>query len=68
LFFAHLPIVNLPLLCFARDTLVATEHGLRAIGEIEPGERVYGFDFIAGQPVLAEVETRHDNYYDGAVV
>jgi hypothetical protein len=65
--FPDLPIANIQM-CFARDTLVATEIGLRPIGEIEPGDLVYGFDFVSGIPVLAEVETRHDNFYDGAVV
>ena len=65
---SHLPIVDLPQLCFKRDTLVATERGLRPIGEIEPGDKVFGYDFENGRPTLAEVETRHDNLYDGAVV
>ena len=64
----HLPIIDMPQLCFMRDTLVATECGLRPIGEIEPGDKVFGYDFSEGKPVLAEVETRHDNLYDGAVV
>ena len=54
--------------CFPPDTLVATERGLRPIGSVEPGERVWAYDFRRGVWELAEVECRHDSKYTGPLV
>ncbi len=54
--------------CFPPDTLVATETGLRPIGQVEAGERVWSYDFQAGAWRLCEVECRHDSAYDGSLV
>lgn len=54
--------------CFPSDTLVATEQGLRPIGTIEPGERVWGFDFREGRWRLALVEDRLQASYEGFLV
>ncbi|MBI2480171.1 MAG: AHH domain-containing protein, partial [Planctomycetia bacterium] len=63
-----LPIVNQRLKCFTPDTLVSTEHGPRPIAEIEPGDRIYAFDFALGTWTLADVEHRHDNQYEGPML
>ena len=54
--------------CFTRDTLVSTENGLQPIGLIQPGSRVYSYEFESRSWVLREVLERHDNIYDGPVV
>jgi len=54
--------------CFPRDTLVATETGLRPIGQIQAAERVWAFDFKTGSWHLAEVECRHDSEYEGLLI
>jgi hypothetical protein len=54
--------------CFPPDTLVATETGLRRIGDVEAGERVWGFDFQAGEWRLCVVEARHDAFFTGPLV
>ncbi len=54
--------------CFARDTLVSTETGLRPIGEIKPGEKVKSYDFETGQWMLRPVTERMDNNYTGPVL
>ena len=54
--------------CFARDTLVSTETGLRPIGEIRSGERVHSFDFETGEWKLQPVLDRIDSYYSGNVL
>jgi len=51
--------------CFSPDTLVAAESGKKAIREIEPGERVFAYDYGAGRFVLADVLQRHENLYSG---
>lgn len=61
-------MLDAPQLCFTRDTLVATASGSKPIGDIAAGEKVWAFDFERGVPVLADVQTRHDSHYDGAVV
>jgi hypothetical protein len=55
-------------LCFPPDTPVASETGLRRIGEIEAGDRVWGYDFEAGSWRLCEVDCRHDSNYNGQLV
>jgi hypothetical protein len=60
--------VRLGINCFPPETLVATETGLRRIGEIEPGERVWGFDFQRGEWRLCAVEARHDAFFTGPLV
>ncbi|HVA50040.1 MAG TPA: hypothetical protein VNH11_26980 [Pirellulales bacterium] len=55
-------------MCFAPDTLVSTESGLRPIGEVQIGQRVHAFDFATGQWALSEVLKRHDNTYSGWMV
>jgi hypothetical protein len=52
-------------MCFAPETLVATEHGPRRIADIQAGESIYAYDFAAGEWSLAEVLKRHDNMYSG---
>jgi RHS repeat-associated protein len=54
--------------CFPPNTLVSTEAGLRPISGIEPGDRVWAFDFRAGGWRMAEVEARHDSQYVGQLV
>jgi hypothetical protein len=54
--------------CFARDTVVSTENGLRPIGEISIGEQVHSFDFEAGEWKLRTVTDRIDSVYEGPVV
>jgi hypothetical protein len=54
--------------CFPPDTLVGTETGLRPISTVYEGDRVWGFDFVAGQWRLAEVERRNDAAYAGPMV
>src|SRR5207253_2517421 len=54
--------------CFPPATLVATEAGLRPIAQVEPGERVWAYDFQGGVWRLCEVEYRHDANYDGPLV
>ncbi len=55
-------------MCFARDTLVSTEHGLRPIGEVLSGEKVYAFDFSTGEWTLRAVVSRIDSMYSGPMV
>jgi hypothetical protein len=55
-------------MCFARDTLVSTPQGLRAIRDIEPGETVWAFDFDSGDWLPARVEQRIDNVFSGTIV
>lgn len=50
------------------QTLVATESGLREIGRIEAGERVWSYDSKTGEWRLCFVEARHDNDYVGQMV
>jgi hypothetical protein len=54
--------------CFPRNTLVATEEGLRPISRIEAGERVWAYDFEGAEWRLCAVECRHDRDYDGLLV
>ena len=54
--------------CFTRDTLIATDLGLKVIGEIQPGDRVQSFDFARGEWTLGEVTKRHDNSYTGRMI
>jgi hypothetical protein len=54
--------------CFPADTVVAAESGLRPIGEIKAGEKVWAYDCQGGDWRLCEVECRHDNVYDGQMV
>jgi hypothetical protein len=54
--------------CFARDTLVSSETGLRPIGEIQVGERVHSYDFQSGIWKLGTVTDRIDSLYEGPVV
>ena len=54
--------------CFPPDTLVSTENGLRPIGQIQAGQRVWAYDFHAATWRLCEVECRHDASYDGGLV
>ncbi|MBX9624140.1 MAG: hypothetical protein K2X82_10055, partial [Gemmataceae bacterium] len=54
--------------CFPPDTLVGTADGLRPIGGIGPGDRVWGHDFATGEWRLCAVECRHDAEYDGPLV
>jgi hypothetical protein len=54
--------------CFLPDTLVATESGMRQIQHIEPGDRVWSYDFEKGEWRLATVEHRYDSEYNGPVV
>jgi hypothetical protein len=42
--------------------------GLRPIGQVGAGERVWAYDFDAGTWRLCEVECRHDANYDGSLV
>jgi hypothetical protein len=55
-------------MCFARDTLVSTETGLRPIGELNIGDRVYSFDFSQGCWALREITDRIDSLYTGSVL
>jgi hypothetical protein len=54
--------------CFPNDTLVGTESGLRPIGEVEAGERVWAFEFQGSTWRLCMVECRHDSDYHGPMV
>jgi hypothetical protein len=54
--------------CFPPDTLVSTETGLRRIDEVEAGDRVWAYDFHAGQWRLSVVECRDDSVYEGPLV
>jgi hypothetical protein len=54
--------------CFPPDTLVGTEAGLRPIGQVNAGERVWAYDFARGFWRLCEVECRHDSSYNGPLV
>ena len=54
--------------CFPPETLVGTETGLRPIVTILAGERVWAFDFRAGEWRLCEVEARQDSIYEGSFV
>jgi hypothetical protein len=54
--------------CFPPNTLVGTESGLRPIGQIGAGERVWGYDFQGGTWRLCVVQCRHDADYDGPLV
>lgn len=51
--------------CFSPDTPVATDDGLKPLGNVEPGTMVYAFNFSTCEWLLAEVEKRHDNLYSG---
>ncbi|MFN6131147.1 MAG: RHS repeat-associated core domain-containing protein [Planctomycetota bacterium] len=51
--------------CFDPSTLVATELGKKAIGEVLPGERVFCYDEETGDWTTAIVQARHDNTYTG---
>jgi len=53
--------------CFPPDTLVATETGLRPIGQIEARERVWAYNFETGKWELCRVVHRSDNHYDGTL-
>ncbi len=53
--------------CFAPETLIATERGKTAIKNVQPGDKVYAFDFKANQWVLQEVQKRHQSQYSGAM-
>ena len=54
--------------CFPPDALVETASGLRPIGRIGAGEKVWAYDFQDGVWRLCEVECRHDANYDGVLV
>lgn len=47
---------------------MGTADGLRAIGEVEPGDRVWAYNFRDGTWRLCMVECRHDAEYDGLLV
>lgn len=53
---------------FARDTLVATPEGPRAIGEMEPGEFVLAYQFEPGNWLPRRVVERHDSLYNGPLL
>jgi hypothetical protein len=55
-------------MCFTRDTLVATENGQKAIGEIRANDLIRTFDFTTGQWTDAKVVQRHDNIYRGDLI
>jgi hypothetical protein len=54
--------------CFPAGTPVATERGAVPIEEVESGERVWSFDFRAGQWVLCRVALVHSAPYEGEVL
>jgi RHS repeat-associated protein len=54
--------------CFPPDTLIATEGGLLPIAKVEPGARIWAYDFEGGVWRLCEVECRHDSIYEGPLV
>jgi RHS repeat-associated protein len=54
--------------CFPSNTFVGTDVGLRPIGQVQPGERVWAYDFHNGTWRLCVVECRHDSSYDGPIV
>jgi hypothetical protein len=54
--------------CFARDTPVLTESGIRPIATIKPGERVMAHNFASGQWEPRSVTERLDNVYEGDVL
>jgi hypothetical protein len=62
------PVAPVRVNCFPSDTLVGSETGLRPIGEVEAGERVWAYDFEGGIWRLCVVECRHDADYDGLIV
>lgn len=51
--------------CFAPDTPVWTEHGLRAIVELRAGDRVWAFDFGRGERRLCAVLQMREGRTDG---
>jgi len=53
--------------CFARDTLISTPEGPREIGIIQPGDKVWAFDFPSGQWLARSVQKRFDSEYQGDV-
>ncbi|MEO1619055.1 MAG: RHS repeat-associated core domain-containing protein, partial [Planctomycetota bacterium] len=55
-------------MCFVAGTLVATEHGQRAIESIKAGESVYAFDFSEGRWVSRHVTETHVSDYEGVLV
>ena len=55
-------------MCFARDTLVSTQSGLKPIGSIEIGDQVQSFDFESGAWKLRKVTDRIDSIYEGPVI
>ncbi len=54
--------------CFAAGTLVATEHGLRRIEEINSGDNVYAYDHEARKWILANVIEPLTHTYSGDVI
>ena len=54
--------------CFAAGTLVATEHGLRPIEEINSGDTVYAYDHEARKWILANVIEPLTHTYSGDVI
>jgi hypothetical protein len=54
--------------CFPAGTPVATERGTVPIEAVESGERVWSFDFRAGQWVLCRVALVHSAAYEGEVL
>lgn len=54
--------------CFAPRTAVHTPNGLRPIGEITRGDRVFAFNFDEGSWEERRVLCRHDSFFEGDVV
>ncbi len=54
--------------CFPPDVPIATETGLRPIGRVVAGERVWAYNFEVGAWQLRQVEARHDTNYVGVLV
>jgi hypothetical protein len=54
--------------CFPPETLVGTEAGMRPIGQIEAGQRVWAYDFLGANWRLCPVEFRRDSFYNGVIV
>src|SRR5262249_58083775 len=54
--------------CFAAGTPVATEDGPRAIETVEPGEKVWAFNFDAGAWQLCRVVERLERLHHGDMV
>jgi hypothetical protein len=51
--------------CFSADTLIATEHGQKAIQNIRASERVWAFDLVANEWKLRHVIETYQHEHDG---